>query len=378
MRIQLETSARNRQKKHNGLRLFIISSALLLISQLAKIIAAGNPGLVEKYFSRGIYPVTSRIQTGFSNIFPFSLYEILILLLVVYVLYRIVLLIRSVSRKNFGTEGIRFLNHVYLFVCAGLFLFQFLWSLNNYRIPLKDQLGLTVQETSIDDLADTYKALIKSANEARALLSETQDVTSHPFKTKIFLTTAYEGYRQLAAEYPVFHGNRVRVKGLLFSRIQTVSGYSGVYNFFTGEPNINVEPPLVTLPHTACHEIAHQMGITLEDEANYAGFLACKNHPDILFKYSGYLSALTYAGNALYQQSYGLYEELSRLISDDIKEDQEQIRLFWEKHENQTASEVADKVNEVYLKSNNQPEGMKSYGKFVDLLIADYLKDGDI
>lgn len=378
MRIQIESTRIKRQKNFNGLRLFVISSVLLLLSQLAKIIAAKNPELVERYFSRGIYPFTSRIQTSFSNLFPFSLYEILIMLLVVYGLYRIVRLFRSISQRNFKTEGIRFLIHVYLFVSAGLFLFQFLWSLNNYRVPLKDQLGLTVKETSIEDLADTYKALIKSANETRALLSETQDTVSHPFKTKTVLTSAWMGYSQLAPEYPIFHGNRIRVKGLIFSRIQTISGYSGVYSFFTGEPNINVEPPLVTLPHTACHEIAHQMGITLEDEANYAGFLACINHPDVLFKYSGYLSALTFVGNSLYQQSPDLHRELSQLISDDIKSDQHQISLFWEKYENKAASDVADKVNEIYLKSNNQPEGMKSYGKFVDLLIADYLKDGII
>lgn len=378
MRIQIESSRRNKPKKINGLRLFAISSVLLILSQLAKIIAAKKPDLVEKYFSRGIYPITSRIQTGFSNILPFSLYEILIVVLIIYGLYRIVRLIRSISQKSFKIEGCRFLLHLYLFVSIGLFLFQFLWSLNNYRIPLKDQLGLTVRETSIEELADTFKALVKSANETRALLSESQDTVSHPFKTKVVLTTAWEGYRSLAMEYPVFHSNRVLVKGLLFSRIQSVSGYSGVYNFFTGEPNINVEPPLVTLPHTACHEIAHQMGITFEEEANYAGFLACKNHPNVLFQYSGYLSALTYVGNALYQQSPDLYGELSKLISSDINADQHEISLFWEKHENETASEVADKVNEVYLKSNNQPEGMKSYGKFVDLLIADYLKDGSI
>lgn len=378
MKILIESSRLNKPKKINASRLLIISSVLLLLSQLAKGFAARNPYFVEKYFSRSLYPFTSRIQTAFSNIFPFSLYEMLIVLLMLFAIYRIIRLLRSIPQKHLKTEGTRFLLHLYLFVSMGLFLFQFLWSLNNYRVPLKDQLGLTVQKTTVAELAETYRALVISANETRSRLSETQDAVSHPFKTRIVLTTAWEGYRQLASGYPIFHNNRVRVKGLLFSRIQSISGYGGVYSFITGEPNINTEPPLVTLPHTACHEIAHQMGIALEDEANYVGFLACKNHSNVLFKYSGYLSALTHVGNSLYRQAPELYTEVSQLLSDEIKTDQTEIRLFWDRYQNDAASDIADKFNEVYLKNNNQIEGMKSYGKFVDLLIADYHKNGSI
>jgi hypothetical protein len=353
-----------------------ISLILLTSSQAAKRIAAANPAVVEKYFSRGIYPITSQIQNSIANLFPFSVYELVIIVLILFLGYRLFKLIRSIFRRNFKQESVRFGIQFLLLVSIGLFLFQFLWSLNNYRVPLKDQLGLNVRETSVSQLADTYKALVQKANKYRTQLSSQQIMDRT--KVKYILDNAWEGYKPLAHKYSIFHSRRVRVKGLLFSRIQTISGYTGVYNFFTGEPNINTEPPVVTLPHTACHEIAHQMGITLEDEANYAGFLACKNHPDILFKYSGYLSALTYAGNALFSQSPDLYNKLSSLLDDEIKADQLMIREFWNKHQNKTATKIADTVNEAYLKSNNQPEGLKSYGKYVDLLIADYLSNQDI
>jgi len=358
--------------------LLVISAVLVLLSRLAKRIGFNNPFLVEKYFSRGLYPVSSKIQTSIANLFPFSLYELVIIVLVAYGLYRIVRLIRSVKKKEFAREILSFATVVILLSSIGIFLFQFLWSLNNYRLPLKDQLGLNVKETSVEDLAKTYEALILKANDLRNVLSNVQDTASDKTRIKHILETAWEGYRPLSEKYDLFHANRVRVKGLLFSRIQTISGYTGVYSFISGEPNINIEPPLVTLPHTACHEIAHQMGITFEDEANYAAFLSCKNHPDILFQYSGYLSAITYTGNALYRQSPELYREVSSLLSDSIKSDQNEIREFWDRHQKETASKIADKVNETYLKSNNQPSGMQSYGKFVDLLIADHLEDNSI
>ncbi len=363
--------------KRRVLWMALISVLLVVLPQIAKRAAVSNPNLVEKYFSRGIYPVTSRLLTAMANLVPFSLYEIVIVCLVLYGLYRLFRLIQSFLRKNFTDEIIRFSSQVFLIVSICLFLFQFTWSLNNYRIPIKDQLGLDVRQASVSELADTYKALVDSANASRSRLEVFQ--ASEPDKLRKVLTTAWEGYPALSQQYSLFHGNRVRVKGLyLFSVFQTISGYAGVYSFFSGEPNINIQPPLVSLPHTACHEIAHQMGITLEDEANYAGFLACLNHPDDLFRYSGYLSALTYAGNALYAQSPDTYAELSAMLSDEIRADRQKIREFWETHQKETASVIADKVNETYLKSNNQPEGMQSYGKFVDLLIADYLQDGQI
>lgn len=356
---------------------FILSVVLIIMARVAKSVAAAHPDLVERYFSRGLYPFTSRIQTGITNLLPFSLYEMAVISLIAYGIYRLVRLARSFFRRTFPTEALRFASIVVLLVSVVLFLFQFLWSLNNYRIPLKDQLGLDVRKASAGELADTYRALVVNANQTRALLDR-EDTVSNPDRIRYVLKTVWEGYKPLAQNYSIFNSGRVRVKGLLSSRIQTISGYSGVYNFLTGEANINIEPPLVTLPHTASHEVAHQMGITLEDEANYAGFLACKNHADPLFRYSGYLSALTYAGNALYEQSPDLYAEISSGLSGEIRSDQQEIRDFWNRHQNETASKIADRVNESYLKSNNQEEGMKSYGKFVDLLIADYLDDGSV
>lgn len=370
-------SGKTRSGRKQAIVFTSISALLLILSGIAKTIGTDNPYMIEEYFSRGIYPVTSRIQTVFANLFPFSLYECVIAVLVVFVLCRTARLIRAVFKKDFPRELINFLTGIVFPVSLGIFLFQFLWNLNNYRLPLKDQLGLNVSGISQEDLADTYKSLILKANGLRSVLS-VQDTARDGEKVKKILETAWEGYIPLAEQYNIFHSYRVRVKGLLFSRIQTISGYTGVYSFITGEPNINTEPPIVTLPHTACHEIAHQMGITFEDEANFAAFLACKNHPDILFQYSGYLSALTYTGNALYSQSPDLYREISQLLSESIKSDQEEIRNFWNRYQKESATRIADMINETYLKNNNQPAGIQSYGKFAELLAAYYIENNSI
>ena len=38
-------------------------------------------------------------------------------------------------------------------------------------------------------------------------------------------------------------------------------------------------------------------------------------------------------------------------------------------------AEIHNKVNDAYLKANNQTDGVQSYGRMVDLLIAEYEKE---
>jgi len=66
---------------------------------------------------------------------------------------------------------------------------------------------------------------------------------------------------------------------------------------FTGEANVNISMPHTSIPFTACHEMAHQIGFAREDEANFIAYIACKNHPSPDFQYSGILSALINATN---------------------------------------------------------------------------------
>jgi len=43
-----------------------------------------------------------------------------------------------------------------------------------------------------------------------------------------------------------------------------------------------------------CHELAHQVGIASESEANFMGYLATTNSDNVYFNYSGYLMAVRF------------------------------------------------------------------------------------
>jgi hypothetical protein len=48
---------------------------------------------------------------------------------------------------------------------------------------------------------------------------------------------------------------------------------------------------------------------------------------------------------------------------------------YWEQFENTVISTVSNTMNDNYLKANSQDDGVKSYGRMVDLLLAEYRKN---
>ena len=45
---------------------------------------------------------------------------------------------------------------------------------------------------------------------------------------------------------------------------------------------------------------------------------------------------------------------------------------YWAQFEDQVIAQVSETVNDAYLKANNQQDGTQSYGRMVDLLLADF------
>ncbi len=121
-----------------------------------------------------------------------------------------------------------------------------------------------------------------------------------------------------------------------------------------------------------CHELSHVRGFMREDEANFIAYLACRISDDIEFKYSGIMLALIHSANALYSTDSKLFNELVKNhYSKEMLIDLKDNSLYWQKHSG-FLSKVSNTVNNSYLKINGQSDGVRSYGRMVDLLIADY------
>jgi glucose-6-phosphate dehydrogenase assembly protein OpcA len=87
----------------------------------------------------------------------------------------------------------------------------------------------------------------------------------------------------------------------LYSYAGNILGFEGYYNPFSGEGQVNTTVPVFEQPFVACHEIGHQVGYAKENEANFAGFLACRLHTSPVFRYSVYFDMYNYSINELYR-----------------------------------------------------------------------------
>jgi len=145
--------------------------------------------------------------------------------------------------------------------------------------------------------------------------------------------------------------------------------YVGFYFPFTGEANINVLAPRSQIPVIVHHEVAHQRGISSENEANFVAILAGIYSGNPLFEYSAFQMGYNYLADALNRAAPDLFREIHATLSDYVLADFADIRAYHER-KNPTAQRVTHAMNDAMLRTYGEESGILSYGEVVDLLVA--------
>ena len=123
--------------------------------------------------------------------------------------------------------------------------------------------------------------------------------------------------------------------------------------------------------------MAHQRCIAYEGEANYMAYVASTYHEEAVFQYSGIMLGLIKTMNALYREDVILYNQLRSTYSDGLNRDLKDYSTFYDAYEGKV-NEQATKVNDTYLKSNGQSQGVRSYDDMVELLLEQFMQKGKI
>lgn len=334
------------------------------------------PNFIERFYSSFFYKTIANILSSVTRFLPFSLAEILIVSFAVFTLWYILKTISELYKcKN---RRLKILKNTILNIFATLgliyFSFQILWGFNYQRLTLNEIFELNLRKSSENELKLLCESLVARTNTLRQEINENENgVMELPYNKKYILKTAHLGYDSASLQYNKLKGNYGTPKAILLSTPMCYTGITGFYFPFTNEANINIAEPVSSLPFTTAHEMAHQLGFAKEDEANYISYIACINHPDINFKYSGTLSALSYSMNALRKNNPEIYNVLITTCSKGVLNDLNYNYEFWTRYSG-PVEKINDKINDTYLKSQNQKSGTKSYGEMVDLLLAEYRK----
>ena len=264
-----------------------------------------------------------------------------------------------------------------LAVFSGIFMLHTLmWGLNYYSGDLADDMRL---EVSTYNLAELTEATEYYRDMAGILADQVNRDTQGNVEFASFedlAESAGEGFQALTYEfhYPIFAGSTVPVKKLGWADMYTSMGITGVTFGITGEASVNPQIPDVTLPFTMAHEMAHRMCIANERDANFTGFLACSAHPDVEFQYSGYFMAFRYCYNALagvnHPSAAAAAARVQKGVSQQLQQDMDYYSQFFRSHQNDLATNVADTMNDTYLKTSGDTSGIASYGQVCDLLVS--------
>ena len=340
---------------------------------LLSYIASRYPAFAE-WYAITVYPVLSKSVNFVTSLVPFSIAELLIVLLIIgIVIYLIACIMKIIKGK--GSRGkLLFLSLITPVCLASVLYFVFVLDcgINYSRYTFAQTSGLDVRPSSKAELAALCSALGDKVNVLRKEVKTDGKSVMELNSGNIYETAkkAQTAFDKVHQQYPLLSAGYGRPKPVISSRLMSWCNITGVFFPFTFEANVNVDVPSYSIPATMCHELSHLRGYMREDEANFIGYLACENSDDKDFQYSGDMLAFIYTYNALSAADGGAAGKVYEKLSDGVKRDLANDYAYWEQFEGPVAV-AASAVNDSYLKANKQEDGVKSYGRMVDLLLAE-------
>ena len=343
------------------------------------IIFLNNPAFSDA-FNKNVSPIVRGALSYLTTWIPFSLAEMFVILIPV-----IVVAIVGVGIKKYADSW----RNVGVFCVIMLSIASYIFSTYTlgfvpayHGSTLDKKMELDKQKVSAEELYDTAAILSSElAKEAEYIIFNGEGASVMPYGYNELNDKLMEAYDKACEKYDFISPLHSNIKEIMLSEPMTYTHISGVYTFFTGEANLNVNFPDYVLPYTAAHEFAHQRGIAREDEANFVAFIVCMESDDHYIRYSAYLNVYEYVANALYSadktQGKSLYSVIYKTLPFGVKTDMAAYSEFFKKYQKTVVSDVSGAVNDTFLNINGVEEGSKSYGMVVDLAVAYYKNENN-
>lgn len=326
---------------------------------------------MAQWYSEHIYPWIVSLIGRFFGIFPFSVAEFLLyagILLLVGSLVRVIY--RLIKKKADKKEGLRYLRRLGIIALILAALYMTNCGINYHRNSFAESIGLKADTYTVDELKGVCMELTERVNTYAGQVERDADgvmVLSGNEREEAVaaMERLGEKWDELAGYYP-------KPKPLAFSAFLSVQNLTGIYSPFTVEANYNQDMTPYNIPFTACHELSHLRGFMQEEEANFIAWLACKDAPETELQYSGSMLAWIHCMNVLYEEDRAAWSEIREILSEEADVDLRENSKFWDKWDGAVA-EVSEQINDNYLKANGQKDGVQSYGRMADLVVAYYL-----
>jgi hypothetical protein len=334
-----------------------IIALLILAAALTVLQALKQDRYISEYvFARGISRYYIEGVGRVTSLLPFSLYEIIVALLIIYLIYFVVKFIRLLIKKRFLKATKRILSLAVAALCLVL-LYNSTASFAYNREPLN--LNLTEEKPDAERVYAIAQHVLNDYNAlAQSFERDAQGNIIPPYGFSALSDKIKAEFDRLVGGY---FGQPPRAKPMLFSEVMSYFGLSGIFMSITAEPNINAGMPPKDLPGVVAHEMAHSSGVMRENEANLTAYYLLLSSSDGYLRYSGYAATF---GQMLAAVNYVCgeeqYNELKNSIDPLIIKENINAMQYWAKYDS-FFDDIADFFNNLYLKLSGVKEGTISY-----------------
>lgn len=396
----IERDALYRKKSRRAVLGAIICALLALIAFIIYLIFRNvfSAKTVSEIYTEKIFYYISWPIKKLAGFFPFSMAEIALYVLIISIAVMIFLTLLNTGRavvffimcKRRGLYCRKILMfrpaillglRLTAIICAIITLFISFGGINYTGQTFAERAGYAIEDSDVSDLIQLCVVLGRKTSESREYvvtdLKGAIDENYKPYNPFRLINDAEKAYKNLPEEYEYLKRDYPSVKPAVGSILMSNIHISGIYPYVFPEAIVNIYTPIMSLPHTICHEMAHQRGFAREDEANYIAYLACIQSDNPLIVYSGYYTAFSYAMNQLYVYDYESWATIKDYVNPDIISDMRRENTYWKQFET-IDNKVTESVNDVFLEIMDVRDGVHSYGRMVDLLIAEAKKHNEI
>ena len=337
-------------------------------------VADRYPVIIDYYRQFGVIPFIASIYSRLTGLLPFSLAEMLIYITVIFIMFYIVIFVVNVIKKQDKKKYlIKVLWNIISVASVLITMYMMLCGVYYSRRGINEYMGFEVRDYDADDLYETSVYLVGEINK----IYDKVDISKNIILTELSKETV-RIYKDFSKKHKEFNFSYGRPKTILLSRQLSYTGIVGIFMPFTMEANINGDVELYTIPASMCHEMAHMYGFMREDEANYISYKVCIESDNVLFKLSGLMAELLMCQNELFFMDIEKYDKVEAMIPEKTKELSNTNDEYWNEIEStdvgEVVTDVAQDVNDTYLKFNGEEDGIITYNQVVGLIVSDYLK----
>ena len=375
----------NKESQKEEIKFINYKKYIIIISSLAVFLIIFNLMyrcniIFATNFSDNIYKKISTLFGAIFSIFPFSIFEILLIAAILLGLFSIGRLIYYGIKYHEKGKIFRFkyrlkktLLNLVCIILACLNVYSLNCGVNCFRLSFAACNNIITKPHSTDDLKELAIILIDKANDLSSEIA-TDSFGNFTMNNNAAEKHSVKAMKALSKKYPCLKDIYFEPKPIIFSEFMSMTLTMGYFAPYTVEATYNKNMPDIEIPFTLCHELAHTSGFMLEDEANFIGFLACINYDNPNFQYSGILGVMSYVLNDLYDAvSAEEYKEIVSNFNTQVRTDINRQNSYWSKYQDNKIGKVANTVYEGYLATTGQPNGLSTYGKVTDLLLAYYI-----